>query len=73
MRPRYILIIFGFITALVALLALARNSISPSIMGSAITEKVAMAPTNPAVYFGVFLVIGVASVVFAIMERKVIN
>ena len=64
--------IFGFITALVALLALARNSIPPSIMGNAIAEKVAVAPAIPALYFGVFLVIGIAAFVIALLERKIV-
>lgn len=64
--------LFGFITALVALLALARNSIPPSLLGNAIATKVAAAPSSPALYFGAILVIGVAAVVIAIVERKVV-
>ena len=64
--------IFGFITAFISLLALAKNSIPPSIMGAAITDKVSAAPANPALYFSVFLVIGIAAIIISITERKII-
>ncbi len=64
--------IFGFLTAFLSLLALAKNSLSPSIMGAAVAEKVNMAPSNPTVYFGIFLVIGVVAVIVAFMQRKLV-
>ena len=72
MRPRYILMAFGFITAFLSLLALARNSLSPSIMGAAVAEKVNMAPANPMIYFVIFLVIGVIAILVAFLQRKIV-
>jgi predicted alpha/beta hydrolase len=72
MRPRFVLMLFGFITALLALLALVKNSIPMSIVGSAIGEKISSVPASPTLYFSLFLIMGVVAVIISFMERKIV-
>jgi hypothetical protein len=72
MRPRTMLLISGFLTTVISLAALFRNSISPSIMGAAIADKIQTLPSSPALYFTVLLALGVISMIIAFMERKII-
>jgi len=72
MRPRFVLMIFGFLTVLVAMLALAKNSLSSSIVGSAIGEKISSVPASPTLYFSLFLVMGVIMIITSFMERKIV-
>ncbi len=73
MRPRLVLMLFGFLTALAAILALAKNSIPASILGSAIGEKISSVPASPTLYFVLFLVMGVIAVIIAFVERKIVD
>jgi hypothetical protein len=72
MRPRFVLMLFGFLATLLSILALAKNSIPASIMGSAIGEKLSSVPASPTMYFVLFLVIGIAAVIISFVERKVV-
>lgn len=73
MRPRYYLLLFGFLVAVLSFLALAKNSsISPSILGATISEKIELVPSSPTLYFVVFLIIGVLAIIFAFLERKIV-
>lgn len=72
MRPRTILLLTGFLTTIISLTALFRNSISPSIMGAAVADKIQTLPSSPALYFALLLVIGIISIIVAFMERKVV-
>jgi hypothetical protein len=72
MRPRTTLLIAGFLTTIISLAALFRNSISPSIMGAAIADKIQSLPSSPAIYFALLLALGVFSIIIAFMERKII-
>ncbi len=65
--------IFGFITTILGILALAKNSISPSILGAAIGDKIESVPASPTFYFILFLVLGISAVLFSLLERKVID
>jgi len=64
--------IFGFITAIFAALALAKNSVPPSILGAAIGDKIESVPASPTLYFVLFLVLGISAVVVSFLERKII-
>lgn len=72
MRPRFVLMIFGFITAVLSFLALAKNSIPPSILGAAIGQKIESVPASPTLYFVLFLALGIGAVVLSFLERKII-
>lgn len=72
MRPRTILLLTGFLTTILSLTALFRNSISPSIMGAAIADKIQTLPSSPALYFTLLLAIGIISIILAFVERKVV-
>lgn len=72
MRPRIILLLFGFLTTLLSFLALAKNSIPPSILGSAIGNKIESLPSSPTLYFSLFLVMGVIAVIISLVERKIV-
>ncbi|MCX6741991.1 MAG: hypothetical protein NTX24_02330 [Candidatus Pacearchaeota archaeon] len=72
MRPRTMLLITGFLTTVISLAALFRNSISPSIMGAAIADKIQSLPSSPALYFAMLLALGVFSIIIAFMERKIV-
>ena len=73
MRPRLVLMLFGFLTTLTAILALLKNSVSPNILGSAIGEKISSVPASPTLYFALFLVMGVIAVIIAFVERKIVD
>ena len=73
MRPRLVLMLFGFLTTLIAVLALLKNSVSPTILGSAIGEKISSVPASPTLYFVLFLCIGIGSVIIAFAERKIVD
>ena len=73
MRTRFVLMLIGFLTALLAVTALIKNSIPASIVGSAIGEKMASVPSSPTLYFCLFLVMGVIAVVVSFVERKIID
>jgi hypothetical protein len=65
--------LFGFLTTLLSILALAKNSISPSIMGAAIGEKISSVPASPTLYFSIFLLMGILSTILSFTERKIID
>jgi hypothetical protein len=71
MRPRIILLLFGILTTLLSILALIK-SISPSILGAAVGDKIESLPSSPNFYFALFLIVGLAAAIIAMMERKVI-
>ena len=72
MRPRLILMLMGFLTAVLSLLALAKNTFSPRILGATISDKIEIIPASPTMYFVLFLAIGIISILVALMERKIV-
>ena len=72
MRPRFILMVMGFLTSLLSLLALFKNSFSPNILGAAVADKIQTLPASPTLYFVLFLAIGIISIVTAFLERKIV-
>ena len=65
--------LFGFITTVLSVLALAKNSVYPSILGNSIASKIESVPASPTMYFIFFLCLGIGAVLLAFLGRKVID